>query len=224
MLLALPAAAHGDGLGGSIGVATDDAYRGVSYSNDQLSPRGEFHGVLGPWFAGVSAEEIRRGLNRGAGAEVIAYIGYQLPITDGWSVQATMRHYDYPGNLFRAQYNYDELELSVGWQQRVVVSAIASPDTYSHDYLGNFGNGRAFAYEVAARQPLPAGLSALAGLGYYDLRHEIGIGYFYGSVGLERRWRSWAVDLRYVDTDGTAKQHFEDDARSRLVLSVFWTF
>ncbi|HEY1725259.1 MAG TPA: TorF family putative porin [Steroidobacteraceae bacterium] len=223
-MLSLPAAAEADGLGGSIGVATDDVYRGVSYSNDQLSPRAEVHGVLGSWFAGVSAEEIRRDLNHQAGAEVIAYAGFQWRITDDWSAQATLRHYDYPGNTFRAQYNYDELGLSLGWQDRVAVSAIVSPDTYSHDYLGNFGNGAAYAYEVVGRQPLPAGLSAVAGLGYYDLRREIGIGYLYGSIGLERRWRSWAVDLRYVDTDGTAKQHFEDDAGTRVVLSVFWTF
>ncbi|MGH8232266.1 MAG: TorF family putative porin [Steroidobacteraceae bacterium] len=223
-MLALSAAAHGDGLGGSIGVATDDVYRGVSYSDGQLSPRGEVHGQLGSWFAGLSAEEIRRGLNRQAGAEVIAYLGYQWRLNDDWSAQLTLRHYDYPGNTFRTQYNYDELGVSLGWRERVVLTAIASPDTYSHDYLGNFGNGAAYAYEIAARQPLPAGLSAIAGLGYYDLRREIGIGYLYGSVGLERRWRSLAVDLRYVDTDGSAKQHFEDDAGSRVVLSVFWTF
>jgi hypothetical protein len=71
---------------------------------------------------------------------------------------------------------------------------------------------------------LPLGLSGVAGLGYYDLRRQIGTGYAYWSAGLERRWGRWAFDLRYVGTDTTARQHFEDDAGDRVVLSALWLF
>ena len=61
-------------------------------------------------------------------------------------------------------------------------------------------------------------------MGYYDLRQQIGTGYAYWSAGVERRWRSWAFDLRYVGTDATAREHFQDDAGNRVVLSAFWLF
>jgi len=225
-LLWLPlAAVQADGLGGSVGVATDDVFRGVSESEGQLSPRGELHGMLGSWFAGASAEEVRIGFGGHAGAELVAYAGFQHDIGEQWTAQISARHYDYyPGSNYRARYNYDEAGLSLGWQQRIVVSAIASPDTYRHDYQGNFGSGSAYAYEVGARQPLPLGLVANLGAGWYDLRHQIGAGYAYWNAGISRRWSSWAADLRYVGTDGTARYHFEDDAGDRVVFSLFWTF
>jgi len=207
-----------------VGLATDDLFRGLSQNNDQLSPQADLHAVVGPWYGGLSAEEVRRGIHKSIGAELIAYAGYQQHFGEDWTGRATLRHYDYPGSALRTRYNYDELGLSVGWRQRFIVTAIASPDTYSQDYQGNYGSGAAFCYEFAARQPLPRDLSAVAGLGYYDLRRQVGTGYFYWSAGLEYRWRTLAFDLRYVGTDAVARYHFDDDAGDRLVLSAFWLF
>ena len=212
------------GLGGSLGVASDDVFRGVTQDDGQVSPQGDLHATVGPWFGGISAEGVRRGEAAKAGAELIGYLGWQRQISDDWSGRVTLRHYDYPGNQFRARYNYDELALSLGWRERILVSVIGSPDTYYRDYLGNYGSGKAFCYELVGRQPLPAGFGAVAGVGYYDLRYQIGSGYTYWSAGVEHRWRSLAFDLRYVGTDGTARQHFEDDAGNRVVLSAFWLF
>ena len=39
-------------------------------------------------------------------------------------------------------------------------TVIASPDTYSADYLGHYGTGAAYCYELVGRQPLLAGLAA----------------------------------------------------------------
>jgi uncharacterized protein (TIGR02001 family) len=224
VLLSLASFAQPAGLGGSLGLATDDLFRGLSENDGQISPRADLHEVLGPWYAGVSAEEVRRGVQKGAGAEVIAYAGLQHRFAEDWTGRVTLRHYDYPGNSRRTQYDYDELALSVGWRKRLILTAIASPDTYSRDYQGNYGSGAAYCYELVVRQPLPLGLSGIAGLGYYDLRRQIGTGYAYWSAGLDRRWGSWALDLRYVGTDTTARQHFEDDAGDRVVLSAFWLF
>jgi len=224
VLLSLASAGQAQGLGGSVGLATDDLFRGLSQNNGHLSPQVDLHGIAGPWFGGVSAEEVRRGTSRGADAELIAYAGYLHRFGEDWTGRLTLRHYDYPGNSQRSRYAYDELGLSVGWRERLTLTAIASPDTYIRDYQGNYGSGAAFCYELGARQPLPAGLSAIAGVGYYDLRRQVYTGYAYWSAGLDRRWGSWAVDLRYVGTDATAKHHFENDAGDRLVLSAFWLF
>lgn len=224
LLLSLAAAAHAQSLGGSVGVATDDLFRGLSENNGRLSPQADLHLLVGQWYGGVAAEEVTRQKNKSAGVEVIAYAGYQQRLAQDWSARVTLRHYDYPGNSLRSLYDYDELAVSVGWRERVILTAIASPDTYNRDYQGNYGSGAAFCYELQARQPLRHALSAVAGLGYYDLRRQVGSGYAYWSAGLQDRWRAWAFDLRYVGTDGTARNHFKDDAGDRLVLSAFWLF
>ena len=223
-LLGLAAAAHAQGLGGALGLATDDVFRGLSLNDAQLSAQLDLHDVVGQWYGGLSAEGVRRGHNADAGAELIAYAGYQYRLGNDWTNQVTLRHYDYPGNPHRTRYNYDELGVSFAWRERIVLTVIGSPDTYSADYQGNHGSGAAFCYELVARQPLPRGLSAIAGLGYYDLQRQVGTGYAYWSAGLEHRWRSWAFDLRYVGTDATARHHFEHDAGDRGVLSAFWLF
>jgi uncharacterized protein (TIGR02001 family) len=210
-------------LGGSLGLATDDVFRGLTQSDGQVSPQGDLHAIAGAWYGGVSAEGVRRD-DAGAGAELIGYLAFQQQLGDDWSGRVTVRHYDYPGNRSRSRYDYDELGLSLGWRERIVLTVIASPDTYSHDYQGNYGSGAAFCYELVARQPLLAGLAGVAGLGYYDLRRQIGTGYAYWSAGVEHRWRSFVFDLRYVGTDATARHRFEDDAGDRAVLSAFWLF
>jgi uncharacterized protein (TIGR02001 family) len=223
-LLSLAAVGHAQGLGGSLGLATDDVFRGLSQNKGRLSPQADLHELLGQGFAGVSAQAVRRGGNGALRAELIAYAGYQYRFSNDWSGRVTLRHYDYPGNSLRSRYDYDELGLSVGWRERLILSAIASPDTYSQDYHGNYGSGKAFSYELVGRQPVPLGLYAVAGVGYYDLRRQVGAGYAYWSAALEHRWHAWAFDLRYVGTDATARHHFDEDAGDRLVLSAFWLF
>jgi uncharacterized protein (TIGR02001 family) len=224
VLLSLAPAARSQGLGGSVGLSTDDLFRGLSENNGQISPQADLHGVRGPWYGGLSAEEVRRGIDRGPGVELIGYAGFQHRLGEDWTGRVTLRHYDYPGNALRTRYNYDELGLSVGWRERLILTAIASPDTYVRDYRGNYGSGAAYCVELGGRQPIPLGLSAVAGVGYYDLQRQIGTGYAYWSAGLNRRWGAWAFDLRYVGTDATARQHFQDLAGDRLLLSAFWLF
>jgi uncharacterized protein (TIGR02001 family) len=222
--LLLARLADAQSLGGSLGVATDDVFRGLSQSDGQISPQADLHAVLGPWYGGVSAEEVRRGVDERASAELIAYVALQQQLAEDWAARVTLRHYDYPGNALRTRYNYDELALSVGWRERLMLTLVVSPDTYFRDYSGNYGSGAAYCAEFGARQPLPFGLSGVVGLGYYDLRRQIGTGYTYWSAGLNRRWRAWVVDLRYVGTDTSARHHFEGLAGDRAVVSAFWLF
>jgi uncharacterized protein (TIGR02001 family) len=112
LLLSLARLADAQSLGGSLGVATDDVFRGLSQSDSQISPQADLHAVLGPWYGGVSAEEVRRGVDERAGGELIAYAGYQQRLAEDWTGRVTLRHYDYPGDALRSRYNYDELALS----------------------------------------------------------------------------------------------------------------
>ena len=223
-LLLLARLVDAQSLGGSLGIATDEVFRGLSQNDGRISPQFDLHALFGSWYGGLSADEVRRGINQGASAELIAYVGLQQQLAEDWAGRITLRHYDYPGNALRTRYNYDELALSLDWRKRLMLTLVASPDTYFRDYSGYYGTGAAYCVEIGARQPLPLGLSGAAGLGYYDLQRQIGIGYTYWSAGLNRRWGAWVVDLRYVGTDAIARHHFEDLAGDRAVLSAFWLF
>lgn len=211
-------------MGGSVGATTDELFRGLSQSDNQASAQADLHYTYAQWYGGVLAEEVRRGEDLSVRAEAIAYLGYQRRLGDDWSAGLALRHYDYPGNPNRTRYDYDEFAATLGWRERVSVNIIASPDTYAFDYQGHYGSGAAYCYELALREPLPLGLAANAGVGYYDLRREIGSGYGYWSAGLERQWRGWDFDLRYVGTDSAARYRFRDEAANRVVAGAFWSF
>jgi uncharacterized protein (TIGR02001 family) len=224
VLLLCASTCRADGFGGELGIASEEVLRGLSQSDHQLSPQLDVHYSKTGIYGGLSAVEVRRGSSASAGAGLIAYLGYQKRFGDDWSATLSARHYDYPGFGRRDLYDYDELAVSAAWRERIVAAVAVSPNVYSADFYGNDGRGAGYTYEVSARQPLPLGLSASAGVGYDDLRRQIGTGYLYWSAGVALQWRSWDFDLRYVGTDSTAKQRFERFAENRLVVSALWFF
>lgn len=135
MLTSLLSVRAGAGnFGGSVALDSDDLFRGQSLSDQQTSVQAELHYSAAQWFVGVSAELVRRGFGSGHGAEVIGFVGAQFAFGDDWLLLTTLRHYDYPGSAYRSQYNYDELQASVRWRERVSLSVAASPDAYASDY------------------------------------------------------------------------------------------
>lgn len=210
-------------LGGMLGAETDDVFRGLSLSDNQPSLQGALHYDADQWYLGLSAEEVRRGPERSVGAELIAFGAYQYRLSDNWTVALSLRHYDYPGNPYRSQYDYDEGALHLQWRQWSL-SAIGSPDTFGADHQGHYARSTAYAYELGVQQPLPWALSVEGGAGYYDLRREIGTGYFYWSAGLSRPWDRWQFDVRYIGTDAVAVRSFGPEAVNRIVLSALWSF
>ena len=223
-LLWSASACRADGFGGSVGIASDEVFRGLTQSDHQLSPQLDLHYALSGWYAGISADEVRRGLNESANVGLIAYLGYQYRFNDDWSGSLAIRRYDYPGYPHRYDYDYSEAALSVSWRDRILASVIASPDVFFADYQCDYGRGAAYTGELAARQPLARGFRLNAGVGYYDLHRQIGTGYAYGSAGISTQWHSWNFDVRYVATDGSAQRRFEELADNRVVLSALWLF
>jgi uncharacterized protein (TIGR02001 family) len=223
-LLLLVSVCRADGVGGDVGVATDEVYKGLSQSDHQLSAQLDLHYTLSGWYAGVTAVEVRRGLNRSVGAGLIGYLGYEYRIDDDWAVSLAVRHYDYPGYRYRNNYDFEEGALSVSWRELIVASVMASPDVFSADLYGHGGNGPAYTYEIGGRLPLAHGFTVNSGVGYYDLRHQIGSGYAYWSAGISKPYRAVSFDLRYVGTDHTAKREFGPFAENRLIFSALYLF
>jgi uncharacterized protein (TIGR02001 family) len=219
------AGTRADGLGGAVGLASDDVLRGLTESEHQLSWQGDLHYNRSGWYGGVTGFGVRRGLDESAGVGLTVYAGYDTQLTDDWRAGLALRHYDYPGYTKRNNYDYDEAALTLDWRERLVASVSASPDVYAVDYYGHYGRGAAFTYELSARQPLPWWeLSVNAGVGYYDLQRQVGTGYVYWSAGASKQWNSLQLDLRYIGSSEEAEAHFHDLAENRLVFSALWLF
>lgn len=211
-------------LDGSLGVSSDNVFRGLTQSRGQASVQVEGYLTATHWFGGLAVESVRRPRDGSAGAEAIGYLGYQQLLSEDWRGALSLRHYDYPGNARRSRYAYDELSAAVSWRQRVTLELIGSPDTYTAAGNDRYGRDSAFAIELTGRQPLPYGLAADLGIGFYDLHEQIGAGYTYWSAGIGRQWRSWQAGLRYIGTDAQARHLFRYAAGDRLVVSAAWFF
>lgn len=219
-----PGAAWAQGVGGSIGLASDYVFRGVSQSDGDPSVQaGVNYYAPGSWYAGLWAASVRRGDDHTT-AELNAYAGYAFAIAGQWNATVSVVHYDYPWNHPRRSYSYDELQASIAYADRVFVSLAASPDT-AIDY-GDYRTARtaAFAYDVAVHQPVIGTWSLDAGVGYYDLRRQLDDGYLYYSAGAGYRWRALQLQLLYIGTDSNAKRLFYEDAAHQWTLAALWRF
>jgi uncharacterized protein (TIGR02001 family) len=224
VLLLFASACRADGFGGDLGIASDEVLRGQTQSDHQASPQADLHySSRDGFYGGLSVVGVRRGDRDSVGAGLIPYLGYQQRLGDDWSASLVARHYEYPGYRPRNVYDYEEFAAAVTWRDLIVGTVMMSPKAYFVDSEGNYGRGPVYTYELSGRLPLPLGLSANVGAGYYNLHGAIDVGYAYWSVGLGKQWRSWNFDVRYIGTDSTAKRRF-DLAENRVVVSALWLF
>lgn len=222
--LALTGVAHAQSVGGSVGVASDYVYRGVSQSDGDPSAQADVH-YYGQqnWYTGIWAASVRRGDDHTT-AELNAYLGYNFAIATDWNGSVSFVHYDYPWNHPRRGYAYDELSATLAYGDRVFVSIAASPDTSFERSYDHTARSAAFAYDVSLHQPIAHGFSADAGVGYYDLRRQLDDGYAYYSGGLGYRWRSLQLQLLYIGTSAAAKRLFYDEAAHEWTVATLWRF
>ncbi len=225
-LLTAPGAARAEGWGGSVGLASDYVYRGLTLSSNDPAGQLDLHyyGSSG-WYAGLWASSVRRLPFYSTSLEFDPYLGYQWRFGQRWSANLEAVHHDYPWDNPHRHYNYQEFSGTLGYADRAFVTVAYSPDS-AVETRYKFVTGRSvLAYDLALRQPLPHAFSLNAGIGYRDLRWAVDSGYVYGNVGVGWDWRHFHLDLSYIDTNGTARRLFyEDMAVRRLVGSVLWRF
>ena len=214
------------GWGGSLGVASDYVFRGVTQSDGKPSAQGDvhYHAAAG-WFAGLWAASVERSSSRGTTAELNAYLGYSLPLADAWNATVSAVHYDYPWNKPHQRYSYDEVVGTVAYADRLFLTAAASPDTSVGTTYGVSERRAAYSYDLAFHAPLFQALSANGGIGYYDLHRLVNAGYIYWSIGLGYDLGPLQLQLSYIGTNGTAKALFYDDAaHNRWAATALWHF
>ena len=213
------------GWGGSLGLASDYVFRGVTQSDGKPSAQGDVHYYANAgWFGGLWAASVERNAYEGKTAELNAYLGLSWPIADVWNATVAAVHYDYPWNTGR-RYSYDEVVGTAAYADRLFLTVAASPDTSIESTYGASGRRAAYSYDLAFHAPLLHALSANGGIGYYDLHHLVNVGYVYWSIGLGYDLGPVQLQLSYIGANDTAKALFYDDAaHNRWAATALWHF
>lgn len=202
---------------------TDRINRGLDQSDGKPSVGAEVSWYPGPGlFANASVSSVRFFDGAPLGAEFIANAGYSWRWAADWSLQAMLSHYQFAREPMASHFEYDEFALAGSWRDCLFASVTASPDT-TYDLAPR---SRAFSYNLGTHLPLPAGFSAIAGIGYYDLSASLGAGFTYGDVGLAYQYQAVQFELSYVGTHGP--ERLESMLGSMLVhrwvAQVSWRF
>lgn len=176
----------------------------------------------GGFFIGASAVTMRSTHFPETGAKLVANAGYTWRVHGDWSLQTIVSRYQFEHVPFAARLDYDEVALRGAWRDTVFATVTASPDTA----FGASPKSRAFSYDVAGRLPLARGFSATAGIGYYDLRAQLGDGFVYADAGLTYEYGAMQVDLWYIGTHASAQMQAQIGSllAHRWIADVIWHF
>jgi len=218
--------------GGSVGATTDYVYRGLSQTEGDPAIQADVHyrGVR-RWAVGVWASTVNFERRGGPSAEIDVYAGWDWSLDKDWDARIGLTHYFYPGDNAQVSYDYDEFTASLTWQSRISATVAWSPDV-TRRTVGTerrpdgwfVHHEQATSYELSASQPLPWHLSAVAGVGYYDLPNVLNADYYFWNAGFHVVWGRAQVGVMYIGTDDAAKRAFRYAARDGVSGSLSWRF
>jgi uncharacterized protein (TIGR02001 family) len=215
-----------DSWGGSFELTSDYLVRGISRTNDQAAVQFDLHYSNSTGFlAGVFASNAQFVSSEARQAELSGFVGFAWHLNSDWRSTILASHYAYPWSRDGANYNYDELEADIAYQDWLHFSLEYSPNSPRYvSYSGLISVGQESA-EVNLQRQLIGKLSAIAGVGYSFLQGPDSGGYTYWSAGASYDWRSVSLVLSYVDTTAEAKALFYNAAASgRFTGTVIWRF
>jgi len=215
-----------DTWGGSLDLTSDYFVRGISRTNDQAALQLDLHYMQSSGLiAGLFVSNTRLDPIAPRDAELDAYLGFGWTADQDWHGRILASHYAYPWNQAGSGYDYDELDVDVGFQDWLDITLAYSPN--SPRYLDNVGVAgvTSKSAEVNLQRPIWAKLSASAGVGYSQFDGPGATGYTYWSVGAAYDIAPVSVVLSYVDTSAGAKALFYNAAASgRWTGTVIWRF
>ncbi len=199
----LPAMAADGAWNGSLALTSDYILRGISQSYGKPAWQGglSYRGSAG-WYAGAWASTIEPYPYGRHPVELDGFAGYSWSIGQRWNARANYTRYAYVLDERRVSYDYDELALSLGFEDRLAATVSWQPDSSGYSALGYAHRSRTWAWELSGRQPLARGLAATASAGYFDTSRLYGRGYGAGSLGLSysNRHVELAVNRFFVNS------------------------
>jgi uncharacterized protein (TIGR02001 family) len=211
---------------GTLGATTDYVFRGVSqsYGGAALQAGVNYQGPVG-WVAGAWASNVDPYPFRGDSAEINLYSGFGWALGRDWTARAAYTRYLYAWERRPARYDYGELSLTLGFEDRLAATISYQPDSTRYAAPGYVRDRPASAYELTGRWPLPRNFALVGGVGYYDLTRLYGVGYWSGSAGASYVRGRFEVDLTRFFSDATVRRLFGDaSADGRWVATAVWRF
>ena len=221
LLASAPSVVFSADLSGYLVLTSDYVWRGITQSDGdpavQLGGDIAFNSGV---YAGLwgSTVDINNGGDRQRDAELTYYLGYNHDVGSRWTLGARVVVYTYPGQTGVIDYNYEEVMLTVNFDDRLWFEYAYSPDLYKTGVD---------THNIEAFTEWPAGRHLVigAGAGYYDVSNLVGDGYAYWEFGVTWPIGRFDLDLRYHDTDDWVPVISSPDrADSRVAFSVRITF
>ncbi|HVN46702.1 MAG TPA: TorF family putative porin [Steroidobacteraceae bacterium] len=235
MLLGPPAAlAEGPtralSVGGSLTVASDYIYRGVSSSNNNPAFQADLHAGVGGTFLGVWGSTRDGGLEPYADYELEIYLGHRFDLGDAWSVVLSGRAHYLLGGSQESSDDYQELSAQLSWLDAWTFAITAIPSAPRYWFYERLSRAPAFIAETTGQWLIYHGLYITAGAGYYRVTGtgpgaESADGYAYGNLGLAWEHRHWRIEAGYYLTGDRAEVLMPyPSANQRWAGSVTWRF
>ncbi|MGA2776210.1 MAG: TorF family putative porin [Steroidobacteraceae bacterium] len=210
----------------SIGATTDYVFRGVSqtYDSGALQLGVNYQSPQG-WFAGAWSSNVDPYPFGATAVELDLYTGMRRALGDDFSATASYTHYAYLDDQRPGRYDYDEFALSASYLDELTATVTYEPDSTLYSDLGFARRRPSYAYELAARWPLPQGFALEAGAGYYDLHRLFGVRYLAGDAGVQFVYRRLTLDLTRYFADSTVGRLYEQaGANGVWVFSAVYHF
>jgi uncharacterized protein (TIGR02001 family) len=225
-LAATPRCAAADAWGGSLSVTSDYIVRGISRSDDRAALQLDLHYLNASGFvAGLFASNAQIDGGDSRDVEIDAFAGFAWTAGNDWRGKFLVSHYAYPWNRFGSGYDYDELDVDVGFRDWLGVSLVYSPDSPLFLPLRGLIGVASESAEVNLQRPLARKLSATAGIGYSHFEGAYPEGYAYWSVGAAYDLAPVSLILSYVSATAGARTLFYNAAQGgRVTGTVIWRF
>ena len=215
-----------DTWGGSLDLTSDYFVRGISRTDDRAALQLDLHYLNSSGFiAGLFVSNTQLDPYAPRDAELDAYLGFGWSAGTDWHGRILASHYAYPWNRAGSGYDYDELDVDVGFQDWLDITLAYSPDFPRYLYDQGLAGVTSKSAELNLQRPIWRKLSAMGGVGYAQFDGPGGTGYTYWSVGASYDLAPVSLVLSYVDTSAGAKTLFYNAAASgRWTGTVIWRF
>ncbi|MDE2367908.1 MAG: TorF family putative porin [Burkholderiales bacterium] len=212
--------------GGSVALASDDVFRGASQSEHAAVAQADAHWRSPEgWFVGAWATSIGAQRATFGDCELDLYGGRGWLLGERAVASLRYRRYTYPTSAQGRRYDADEIAAALEFDDRLVLSAAASPDASRYVGAGWALRRRTYAYEASLRQPLTQDLAFVASAGLYDTRDLYGASYRAWSAGLAGKAGPLDIGLVRFGVDAAARRIFRgDSAQGRWALSAAWRY
>jgi uncharacterized protein (TIGR02001 family) len=221
--LAASAPTHAAGAWSAAVTGTSDyVFRGVSlsYGHPVLQGGLNYQSQQG-WFVGAWGSRVEPYPYEQHAIETDVYAGMGWQLSPRWSARATYTRYLYLRDERPRPYDYGELAVSLGFEDRIAATLSYQPDA-THRAEPGYVRGRpSWSCELAGQWPLWKRLSVVGSAGYYDLKRLYGVGYTAGGAGLRFTHRHLEFELMHFVTDHAVGQLYdESSANGRWAGSV----